>query len=81
MIGGYVYVFKATNYPFLKVGYSNDPDKRRKNLQQNTPFKLVEWRRIRGTTKEEKKIHLLLRNCFRPYVRQSRGEWYKIIHD
>ena len=79
MIGGYVYVFKAKNKPYFKVGYSQDPEKRRKKLQQNTPFKLIEWKRIKGNTKDEGKIHKLLKNNYPSKIKNTRGEWYEIV--
>ena len=76
---GYVYLFKAQNSPFIKVGFSQTPPKRMKNLRQNTPFELIEWKKIQGSMEDEKKIHKLLRNNYPKYIAQARGEWYKIL--
>ena len=76
---GYVYLFKAKDCPYFKVGYSLKPDKRLKAVEHGCPFKIIEWNRIKGNTRAENKIHKILRANYPEIIKQARGEWYEIL--
>tara|TARA_Y100000310_G_scaffold323778_1_gene384671 strand:- start:439 stop:909 length:471 start_codon:yes stop_codon:yes gene_type:complete len=85
----FVYLFKAEHYPFIKIGYSKDPDKRLKNIRQNTPFNIIKWATMEGSRKAEKDIKNVFWNelvCGKGpgwetesgMLGNLRGEWYYI---
>jgi len=66
-----IYLAWAKETPYLKVGYSTNPDKRASELQTGCPFDVQIIGRAEGTEADEGKIHHLL-DRFR-----HKGEWFK----
>jgi len=73
----YIYVFSSENKRLWKIGFSNDPDRRLKELQTGCPFKIEEYTRIEcddNYREVEKAIHEKLS----PYKQRGGKEWYKV---
>jgi hypothetical protein len=69
----YVYAIKAVGTAYVKIGFSNNPEERLKNIQVSIPFPLtflgvwiVPSQKIEGTL--HKKFHHI----------RTRGEWFKM---
>lgn len=68
----YVYLIGNLEYGFVKIGYSNDPNKRLKSLQTGCPFDISILDVFEGGPDVEKSLH----KRYRRY--STRGEWFKV---
>ena len=68
---GYVYFIQGENGGAIKIGYSEDVNKRIETLQTGYPDKLILLGKIYGTYEIETKIHEELREY------NLKGEWFK----
>lgn len=71
----YVYLFGSAAYGWCKVGMSDQPMRRYKNLYNNLPFPISIWdvRRVpsrRHAAKLETKLHRSFAEC------RANGEWF-----
>ena len=68
--GDYVYFFVSTDFSFVKIGYSNNPNERIKSVQTGCPLELSLAGYINGTTQDEYNFHQKYKylNTF--------GEWF-----
>jgi hypothetical protein len=72
MTEGYVYFLACEGAPGrVKIGWSVDPDQRRKQLQSTgTPGELVELLRLPGTDEDERALHAKFATA------RVSGEWF-----
>ena len=63
-------VYFITDGRYTKIGVTEDPKKRLKELQTGNPFKLSLAKVIDGSYEEEKQLHDML------HLYQINGEWY-----
>jgi hypothetical protein len=68
--GPWVYLTHAKGTPYYKIGYSTDPRKRIIIAQTDSPVTLELIAVIRGTSKDEKRLHKTYDHC------RVRGEWF-----
>lgn len=67
--------FLVKDEEFVKIGYSDDPDKRRSQLQTASPEPLRIICTVSGTRKQEKELH----SYFYPLKTILGGsEWFKL---
>lgn len=68
---GFIYLIETECKAFYKIGFSNDPNIRLKNIQVSCPLKVSIVNFFKGSIPVEKKLHKKLSNF------SVRGEWYK----
>lgn len=75
--GCYVYVIGEEHTNYVKVGYSDDPEARRKKLQTGNPRELVlRWKYpVSGGRRHEEALHKYLVEF------HVRDEWYLFSND
>lgn len=66
----FIYFIRSSE-GFVKIGLSNNPEKRLKTLQTASPYKLDLAYKMKGNESLEKYLHLL----FAPY--RAYGEWFQ----
>lgn len=71
----YVYIVSCANVDFIKIGITNDPQRRLTELQANSPYVvsmalLIECMDSLAAQQTEKLLHELMRNS------RSNGEWF-----
>lgn len=66
-----IYLIKTVDAPFLKIGFSNNPQGRYKNIQIHCPLEIICLAERNGSPGLEVEIH---RSCLEYRIR---GEWYK----
>ena len=69
---GYVYLIGNTEYGFVKIGYSTNPQLRLRSIQTGCPFKVKVLSFFNGTMETESR----LQEKYKQY--QSYGEWFFI---
>lgn len=69
---GYVYIIHATGTNRIKLGFSNEPEKRLADLQTGSPFPLALIGTCPGSAKLERRLHSQLKD------RHRTGEWFEI---
>jgi predicted GIY-YIG superfamily endonuclease len=72
----YIYVIAADEHGPVKIGYSNDPNRRLKELQTGYPKPLALWHQQEFHQKQAKLMEQLIHKTLRH--RCSYGEWFKL---
>ena len=67
-----IYVIRAVDTPFVKIGVANNPISRLKNLQTGMPTELVLLASAMWPDDNERRLHMVLRQYRR------RGEWFEL---
>ena len=70
---GAVYAIGNIKHGFVKIGYSNNPEKRIKQIQTGCPFPVTIIRTWQGMGRKEEK---LMHRAYSKY--KTVGEWFKI---
>lgn len=69
---GFIYVIRAIETSFFKIGFSAKPEERLANLQTASPYQLKLLSSWPGTDKQERYIH----KCLSEF--RVSGEWFKM---
>jgi len=72
---GYVYFIEAVGLKRLKIGYSDDPDKRVRTLATGSPVSLRVLAKMPGTQAMEKEIHAKFAHL------KVENEWFHLTDD
>lgn len=72
-----IYIIRAGNTNYYKIGFSTDADKRLKDLQTGCPFRLYKLVECEGNLTYEKMIH----DYFNEYKCRNNGEWFEMDID
>ena len=68
-----IYLIKAKDWNFYKIGYASKSIKKRvKSIQTSCPFKLKVIKKINGGFYQETILHTLFKS------KQQQGEWFKL---
>ena len=72
-----IYVLKILDGEFIKIGYADDVESRRRSLQGGNPFEIVKLFAIEGTLIQEQQIHRALNQMYvRTGFPRIPNEWY-----
>lgn len=69
---GQVYLMGNREYGLVKIGFSNNPEQRLKELQTGCPFPISIFTSFKGSLKREKQLHHQYKDL------RVNGEWFKI---
>lgn len=72
----YIYVIAADESGPVKIGYSNDPSRRLKELQTGYPKPLSLWHQQEFDQDQGKLMEQLIHKTLR--LHRSHGEWFKL---
>ena len=77
----FVYVIRSTNLeqPLWKIGHSNNPDRRLKELQTGCPFKIAVYDRIICNNHME--IEQVMHDKLSPHRQRGGREWYRVTQE
>lgn len=68
---GQIYVIGNLNFGLIKIGFSKNPERRKKGIQTGCPFEVSVLVTFEGDKKTEKMLH----HKYRKY--NTSGEWFK----
>ena len=72
-----LYILGNKQYSFYKIGISNTPYKRKKNIQTNCPFEIKLFLTIETNNKiSDKELERLIHNKLAEF--NTCGEWFKL---
>ena len=79
----FIYLIRAHNAPYFKIGYSGNPEDRVKQLQTGSmfPLELLQKWSVKDVCKAEKEVHTALQNYNRALRYPELGwktEWFEL---
>jgi predicted GIY-YIG superfamily endonuclease len=72
----FIYVIAADEQGPVKIGFSNDPNRRLKELQTGYPKPLTLWHQQEFSPKQAKLMEQMIHKTLK--YRRSHGEWFKL---